>query len=69
MILGENAIECFGLPGDALRQVAARIGPRAIAPCEVVAHFTARAGYEYEREVVDTNSIRCAVAEDRAMMG
>jgi predicted TIM-barrel fold metal-dependent hydrolase len=71
-ILGENAIECYRLPGAALRAVADRIGlpvgqvlgTDRKAPAPMVAHFTARAGYNYEREVVDTESIRNAVAED-----
>jgi predicted TIM-barrel fold metal-dependent hydrolase len=74
MILGLNALECYGLPGDALRKVAARIGlgadevldPHRRAPQEIVAHFTARAGYEYPREELDVPSIRAAVAEDLA---
>ena len=74
MILGENAIECYNLPGDKLRAVAEQIGPRAEdvlvggrkASEAVVAHFTARAGFDYAREVVDTASIRSALAEDMA---
>jgi predicted TIM-barrel fold metal-dependent hydrolase len=74
MILGENAIQCYNLPGDKLRKVAARIGLRAEdvlhsnrKPArEVLDHFHMRAGYESEREVVDTPAIRAAVHEDLA---
>ncbi len=75
-ILGENAIACYGLPGDRLRAVAERIGipgesvfNRAadVAPA-VLEHFSLRAGYDQAPEAPDPQAIRAAVAEDAAAM-
>ena len=73
-ILGENAVACYDLPGEHLRQVAARIGLKGeevfdraskVAP-GVLAHFSLRAGYDLPPEAVDPQAVRAAVAEDVA---
>jgi predicted TIM-barrel fold metal-dependent hydrolase len=75
-ILGENAVECYKLPRDKLRQVAARIGLKGedvfnasnrVAP-EVLEHFSLRAGYDQPAETVDPQAVRAAVAEDAAAL-
>jgi hypothetical protein len=70
LILGENAVRCYGLDRTRLRELADRIGPapeeilghHEVAP-ELVAHFAARAGYEKSREDVDLVALdaRCTV--------
>jgi hypothetical protein len=60
MILGENALRCYNLPGDKLRAVAASIGLPAAdvlrsdrrVPQEIIQHFNGRAGYLREPEKV-----------------
>jgi len=76
MILGENAVKCYGLPEAHLRAVAKRIGPVAsdllgradAVPNVVIDHFTARAGYGFDREDVDLDVVRSAVAQDHAAL-
>jgi predicted TIM-barrel fold metal-dependent hydrolase len=71
LILGENAVRCYGLDRDALVAVAERVGPRPeeilgeghhVAP-ELVANFAARAGYATSREDIDVAALneRCVV--------
>lgn len=69
---GENAVDCYGLDGPALRGIAARVGPdvsdmigasSGLDP-RMVAHFDARAGYSQPPEVVDRDLIRTAVDAD-----
>jgi predicted TIM-barrel fold metal-dependent hydrolase len=59
-LLGENAIDCYGLDRSALQKIAERIGPTAeellskrVRP-ELVADFDKRAGYASPMEQVDT---------------
>lgn len=73
MILGENALKCYNLPEAHLRKIAAKIGPGAdiLGPSykptkEILHHFHARAGYDFEPEEVDVPSIKAAVHEDVA---
>jgi hypothetical protein len=72
LILGENALECYGLDRDKLRAVALRIGPE---PAEVLGHHEApdvrmiaqwdeRAGYEQAPESVDLIKLGDAVTMD-----
>jgi predicted TIM-barrel fold metal-dependent hydrolase len=73
LILGENAIECYGFDRAALRPIADRIGPR---PEEVlgehavderlVAQFHDRAGYLRPAEQVDAEMYSEMIAEDEA---
>ena len=74
-ILGENAIEWFGLDRAGLAAVAERIGPRpsdvfgvgAVAP-ELVGHFDKRAAYLRPAEEIDSAALTAAVAEDLAAL-
>ncbi len=76
MILGENAIDCYGLPADRLRAVADRIGIPAksvlsgdrTVPRGILDSFNARAGYNVDPEVVDLSVVRAAYDEDRARL-
>jgi predicted TIM-barrel fold metal-dependent hydrolase len=75
LILGENAIECFGLDRDKLAQVAARIGLR---PADVlgdfhvdpalIEHFHLRSGYSGPATVVDMNALLRTADEDLAQL-
>jgi predicted TIM-barrel fold metal-dependent hydrolase len=70
-MLGLNAVECFGLDGDALATIAERIGPmpdeflgeHAVHP-EVVQSFHDRSGYNRPPEVVDEGFYRRMMVED-----
>lgn len=73
-ILGENAIEVYGLDRQALAAVAERIGPdsselfhpdahRAVAPA-LVDDFNRRNRIEGNAETVDTSALEAAIDED-----
>jgi hypothetical protein len=74
-ILGENAIEWFGLDRDALASVAARIAPRAsevfggrtVEPA-LIAHFDKRSAYLRPAEELDAPALTTAVADDLALV-
>jgi predicted TIM-barrel fold metal-dependent hydrolase len=77
LMLGENAIECYGLDPAELAAVAERIGP---TPAEVlggatlveprlVQDFHDRSGYRSPAEVVDTDALAGLVARDRELVG
>lgn len=61
LILGENALACYNLDGEALRKVAARIGPDPAdvlspgqpVPQELIEDFDRRSGYLTPKESVD----------------
>ncbi|MCU1344492.1 MAG: putative amidohydrolase, partial [Acidimicrobiia bacterium] len=60
LILGENAVRCYGLDGDRLRAIADKIGPTSdevlgSSPTNpaVLAQFHARGGYQRPQETVD----------------
>jgi len=69
---GENAVECFGLDGAHLREIAARVGPdvgdiiggKKELSASVIDHFHARAGYKTPAEVVDRDLLRETVDAD-----
>jgi predicted TIM-barrel fold metal-dependent hydrolase len=73
LILGQNAVECYGLDYEALRKVADRVGPR---PEEVLgdhpvserlrAQFHARSGYLRPAEEVSKSSYESMITEDEA---
>ncbi|HEY4331253.1 MAG TPA: amidohydrolase family protein [Ilumatobacteraceae bacterium] len=71
LILGENAIRCYGLDRDHFARIAADVGPlpadvlgsHAVRP-ELVAHFGKRAGYAKSMEDIDADALRqwCATS-------
>jgi predicted TIM-barrel fold metal-dependent hydrolase len=73
LILGENAVTCYGLDRSRLRAVADEVGPE---PDSVLGHhvvdqrlldqFHARAGYQRPAEQVDPATYRAMIAEDEA---
>jgi hypothetical protein len=70
-MLGGNAIECFGLDGDALAVEAARIGPEPgellgqhVVDERVVDSFHGRSGYLRPPEVVDTAFYERMIVDD-----
>jgi predicted TIM-barrel fold metal-dependent hydrolase len=70
-ILGENAIECYGLDRARLHAVAASIGPRpedvlvrASLDERLTAHFDTRSGYRRPAEDVDLAVLKGAVDAD-----
>jgi hypothetical protein len=72
LMLGENAIACYGLDRAALSKVADRIGPtaasllqgaEAVTP-ELVEDFHLRSGYQSPAELVDTSRLDRLVMED-----
>jgi hypothetical protein len=75
LILGENAVECYGLDRAALAEIADRIGP---APEDVlgehtvderlIGQFHARAGYLRPSEVVSEETYAEMLAEDGAAL-
>ena len=74
LMLGENAIACYGLDRAALAKVAERIGPTAkellgrggtVKP-ELVQDFHRRSGYASPPEDVDTGRLDTMLAEDLA---
>ena len=75
-VLGGTAIECYNLPGDKLRQVAARIGIKGEDVFDsagkvdraVLDHFNLRAGYDQPPETIDPQVLKAAVAEDAALV-
>jgi hypothetical protein len=72
LMLGQNAIECYGLDQSHLARVAARIGPTVaelLDPKETVGpalieHFHLRSGYRSPPERVDENRLKLSIAED-----
>jgi predicted TIM-barrel fold metal-dependent hydrolase len=73
-ILGDNAINFYGLDRPKLEQLAARIGPQAkdvlvarpaVAPT-LIGHFHARAGFSRGPDPVNTNQLDAVLAEDFA---
>jgi hypothetical protein len=74
-ILGTNAIAAYGLDEQALRAVAARIGPSAElltegpADAELVDHFHQRSGYRRPADPVDVDTLSAVVQEDLAALG
>jgi predicted TIM-barrel fold metal-dependent hydrolase len=72
LMLGENAIECYGLDEAQLAAVAARIGPGAVelldAPDPVepalIEHFHLRSGYGSPAEKVDEMRLESSIVED-----
>jgi predicted TIM-barrel fold metal-dependent hydrolase len=73
LLLGENAIKCYGLDRAALRQVADRIGPEAadllggakLNPA-VLLDFDKRAGYAAPQEEVDITALAQWVRADNS---
>jgi predicted TIM-barrel fold metal-dependent hydrolase len=73
LILGDNAIDFYGLDRQALTEVANRVGPEASEVLvdshdvedQLIAHFDQRAGYNREAEVVEVAGLRSAFDEDR----
>ncbi|MDB5425486.1 MAG: Amidohydrolase [Phenylobacterium sp.] len=71
-ILGLNAVECYGLDGRKLAEVAAKIGLEAADVLSfdgkietgVLEHFNARAGYAKPAEAVDENALERAFQDD-----
>jgi predicted TIM-barrel fold metal-dependent hydrolase len=70
-MLGQNAIACFGLDGDALAVEAARIGPEVgelVGEHEVdervVESFHGRSGYRRPLEVVDAEFYESMIVDD-----
>lgn len=64
LILGENAVRCYGLDESFLRTIASRIGPRPEEVLgdhkvdeELVKQFHARGGYERSREDIDERAV------------
>jgi hypothetical protein len=74
-LLGENAIECYGLDQVALAEVAERIGPTAaevgdasgVEPL-LVQDFHDRSGYASPSEVVDTARLEGLFAHDEGIL-
>jgi Amidohydrolase len=72
LILGENAISCYGLDRAKLAEIADRIGPDASdllagrdqVDAEIVASFHNRSGYRAPAEVVDTGVLDTMLAAD-----
>lgn len=70
LILGENAMRCYGLDRDLFTAVAAAIGPRPhevlgdhpVRP-ELVTHFSKRSGYAKSMEDIDVDGLlaQCAL--------
>jgi predicted TIM-barrel fold metal-dependent hydrolase len=64
-ILGENAVRCYSLDGDALARIAERIGPRpedilddgAQVDPDLITNFEQRAGYDRSFENIDTDRL------------
>jgi predicted TIM-barrel fold metal-dependent hydrolase len=73
-ILGENAIDLYGLDRPKLHRLAERIGPTVsevlVATAEVAPslldHFDSRAGFRYKPEPVNIKQIDTTFAEDLA---
>ncbi|MGD9796897.1 MAG: amidohydrolase family protein [Acidimicrobiia bacterium] len=73
LILGENAVECYGLDRAALDAIAQRIGPEAddllgdqAVDERIVAQFHLRSGYLRPREQVDAEWYGEMIAADEA---
>lgn len=73
LILGENAVACYGLDRAALQKVAARVGPVPVdvlgdhtIDARLVEQFHARSGYQRPPENVDPALCEEMVAEDEA---
>jgi predicted TIM-barrel fold metal-dependent hydrolase len=72
-ILGENAIEFFGLDAKVLREVAARVGVpfsdattnQPVDP-DLLAHFDRRSGYRKAPEVIDEAELTRLINQDLA---
>lgn len=72
LILGENALACYDLDADALRKVAARIGPcpedvlspARPVPEELIVDFDRRSGYLSPKEEVDLTFLTQTFRED-----
>jgi predicted TIM-barrel fold metal-dependent hydrolase len=72
LILGENAINCYGFDRDKIAAVAERIGPRpedvlldaSTVDERVVAHFHKRSGYSRPSEDVNVAAIAAMFTED-----
>jgi predicted TIM-barrel fold metal-dependent hydrolase len=75
LILGENAIECFGLDRDRLAALAAKIGPKPedvlgdfhIDPA-LIEQFDFRAGYRAPATAIEADSISQSLDEDLARL-
>lgn len=71
-VLGENAVDCYGLDGARLGLIAQRIGPlaedvvasRAPIDRRVVEHWDSRSGYSRPAEAVSRDLLRAAVDAD-----
>jgi predicted TIM-barrel fold metal-dependent hydrolase len=74
-LLGENAIECYGLDRGVLANVAQRIGPtpadiadgHAVEPL-LIEDFHERSGYASPAEVVDTARLESLFAQDEGIL-
>jgi hypothetical protein len=72
LILGENALDCYGLDRARMADIASRIGPEAneilTGPFEVdskvIDHFTVRSGYAKDAEQIDAERLTQLVAAD-----
>jgi predicted TIM-barrel fold metal-dependent hydrolase len=72
LVLGENAIECYGLDRNKLLSVAAKIGPQPdeilgdkhVVEEALVATFHTRSGYQRPPEVLDRPFYREMINED-----
>jgi predicted TIM-barrel fold metal-dependent hydrolase len=76
LMLGENAITCFGFDRKEMTRIAARIGPEAndvlgdyAVDASLVEHFDLRSGYSKPPVVVDVGPLTAAMNEDLAGIG
>jgi predicted TIM-barrel fold metal-dependent hydrolase len=75
LILGENAIECFGLDRDKLATLAAKIGPKPedllgdfdVDPA-LIEHFHFRSGYSAPANAIDEEALGRFVDQDLARL-
>jgi predicted TIM-barrel fold metal-dependent hydrolase len=74
-ILGENAVATYGLDGDLLAKVAARIGPSSEILTDgwvdesLVRHFDQRAGYRRAAETVNLGALDAVLDADLVTLG
>jgi predicted TIM-barrel fold metal-dependent hydrolase len=74
-MLGENAVECFGLDRTKMAELAARIGPKPedvlgqhpVAPA-LIEHFHVRSGYSKPVTEIDAELLTQAIDDDLSQM-